>query len=210
MRHPDIAPCHCRTSQGATRQLRTLRLSHVAPCNIALSHLATFICRTVRLKQPLSGDDLRRPCRGIRMYSPGSSHRPRGEFDAFSPHFFLLQVVFCRRPALLSDISSRSGSASQGVNYATSAGQKSTISRTIRQTNSWVSQNELLGIAQPTVGYRRTNSSFGNTQLLVLSEGTVGLAIPNCWFGKSLGWGRPIVGLTSFGSTADVAESYGY
>ena len=143
--------------------------------------------------------------RGIHIISPDSSHRPRGVFDPFSPHFFLLQVVFCRRPALLSDMSSRSGSASQGVNYATSAGQKSTISRTIRQTNCWVSHNELLGIAQPTVGYRRTNSSFGNTQQLVLSDGTVGLAIPNCWFGKSLGWLRPIIGLTSFGSTADVA-----
>ena len=52
VRHPDIAPCHCQTSQGATRQLRTLRLSHVAPCNIALSHLATFACRTLRLKKP--------------------------------------------------------------------------------------------------------------------------------------------------------------
>ena len=52
MRHPDIAPCHCRTSQGATRQHRTLRLSHIAPCDIALSHLATFACRTLQLKKP--------------------------------------------------------------------------------------------------------------------------------------------------------------
>ena len=50
VRHPNIAPCNCRTSQGATRQLRTLRLSHIAPCDIALSHLATFACRTLRLK----------------------------------------------------------------------------------------------------------------------------------------------------------------
>ena len=52
VRHPNIAPWNCRTSQGATRQLRTLRLSHVAPCNITLSHLATFACRTLRLKKP--------------------------------------------------------------------------------------------------------------------------------------------------------------
>ena len=50
MRHPNIAPCNCRTSQGATRQLRTLRLSHITPCDIAISHPATFACRTVRLK----------------------------------------------------------------------------------------------------------------------------------------------------------------
>ena len=51
MRHPDIAPYNCRTSQGATRQLRTLRLSHITPCNIALSHPATFAYRTVRCKK---------------------------------------------------------------------------------------------------------------------------------------------------------------
>ena len=50
MRHLDIAPCDCRTSQGATRQLRTLRHPHIAPCDIALSHPATFACRTLRLK----------------------------------------------------------------------------------------------------------------------------------------------------------------
>ena len=50
MRHPNIAPCHCRTSQGATRQLRTLRLSHAAPCDTALSHPATYTCRTMRLE----------------------------------------------------------------------------------------------------------------------------------------------------------------
>ena len=55
MRHPNIAPCNHRTLQGATRQLRTLRLSHVAPCDIALSHPATSACRTVRLKKPTLG-----------------------------------------------------------------------------------------------------------------------------------------------------------
>ena len=49
MRHLNIAPCNCRTSQGATRQLRTLRLTHVAPCDIATSHLATSRYRTLRL-----------------------------------------------------------------------------------------------------------------------------------------------------------------
>ena len=52
MRHLDIAPCDCRTSQGATRQLRTLRHPHIAPCDIALSHPATFACRTLQLKNP--------------------------------------------------------------------------------------------------------------------------------------------------------------
>ena len=52
MRHPNIAPCNCRTSQGATRQLRTLRLSHVAPCDIALSHHAISAYRTLRLENP--------------------------------------------------------------------------------------------------------------------------------------------------------------
>ena len=52
VRHPDIAPCNHQTPQGATRTLRTLRLSLVAPCNVALSHLATFTCRTLRLKNP--------------------------------------------------------------------------------------------------------------------------------------------------------------
>ena len=52
VRHPDAAPCNRRTLQGATRQLRTLRLSHVATCDIALSHPANSACRTVRLKKP--------------------------------------------------------------------------------------------------------------------------------------------------------------
>ena len=53
MRHPKAAPCDSRKSQGATQQLRTLRLSHIAPCDIALSHLAISTCRTLRLKSPI-------------------------------------------------------------------------------------------------------------------------------------------------------------
>ena len=55
MRHLDIAPCDCRTSQGAMRQLRTLRNLHVAPCEVTASHLATSACRTLRLKNPALG-----------------------------------------------------------------------------------------------------------------------------------------------------------
>ena len=52
VRHLNIAPCDYRTSQGATRQLRTLRLSHVAPCEVTTSHLATSACRTLQFKNP--------------------------------------------------------------------------------------------------------------------------------------------------------------
>ena len=53
VQHPRIAPCHSRTSQGATQQLRTLRHPHVTPCGIALSHPAAFAYRTLRLKNPV-------------------------------------------------------------------------------------------------------------------------------------------------------------
>ena len=62
-------------SQGATRQLRTLRLSHVAPCDIALSHPATFACRTLQLKKP-AFLPLKSPCASSRRPSAHALNHP--------------------------------------------------------------------------------------------------------------------------------------
>ena len=55
VRHPDIAPCHCRTPQGTTRQLRTVRCPHVAPCDVRQSHLAASAYRTLQLTMTALG-----------------------------------------------------------------------------------------------------------------------------------------------------------